>query len=122
MGIELVEPITDFSRYRFANRFRDSNQKIFFELRNRIKFTNRDDNRLYTVKQGDNLLNIAFRLFGSFTRPAGLWWIIMDFNNIIDPTVELELGTLLVIPSENAAREVLSTVSRSFNLDIQDID
>jgi len=59
------------------------------------------DNRLYTPVRGDTWSNMAFRFFGS----SFLWWVIAEFNYIVDPVVELEEriteGVALVIPSIN---------------------
>lgn len=108
------------SRYRHINRFRFS-QGVFSDLRERLAFKDRKDNRGYTVKEGDNLLNISFRFFPSFDRPAGLWWIIAEYNSIHDPTQNLEPGKLLVIPSEIVAANFLSTIPKGFIQDIQDL-
>jgi len=109
----MVDVFRNTSRYRFVNRFRFDGG-VFYEQRDRVNFQNRIDNRNYTVAQGDNLFNIAFRFFRSFNRPASLWWIIMDYNNIHDPTEELDIGSKLVIPSEEFAKEITVTIPREF--------
>jgi len=109
----------DDSRYTFANRFRFSDDKIFFEERNFLRFSDRLDNQLYTIKEGDNLFNIAHRFFETFERGAGLWWVIMDFNNIFDPSQDLEIGRTLIIPSEDFVRARIA--SRDFNTEIQTV-
>lgn len=107
------------SRYVFSNRFRFPDGEIFFEERNFLRFSERLDNRLYTIKAGDNLFNIAHRFFRTFERGAGLWWVIMDFNNIFDPSQDLEPGRTLIIPSEDFVRGRIA--SRDFNTEIQTV-
>lgn len=116
----MVDVFRSTSRYRFINRFR-FDDGVFYEQRDRINFQDRPDNRSYTVGQGDNLMNIAFRFFTSFRRPASLWWLIMDFNNIHDPSIPLELGTQLFIPSEDFAKELTVIIPRQFLGQIQDL-
>lgn len=100
------------SRYKFTNKF-NIDGKIFFEVRERLKFEARGDNRIYTVSQGDNLMNIAFRFF-SGVRPAAAWWIVMDFNNIHDPTEPLEEGRRLTIPSAEFVDELMTVAPKNF--------
>lgn len=55
----------------------------------------RSDDQFVTVRIGDNLHLMAFRTFGD----QRLWWVIADFNDILDPMAELTPGTLLRVPS-----------------------
>lgn len=52
---------------------------------------------VHTLMDGEDLLSIAYRYLGD----SGLWGIIGDYNNIIDPLSPDELfeGREIVIPS-----------------------
>lgn len=49
----------------------------------------------HTVKDGETLQNIAFRYYDD----SGKWYIIAEANNILNPFKELEMGTLIRIPT-----------------------
>lgn len=51
----------------------------------------------YVVQQGDTPDIISLKFYNS---PL-YYWIILDFNNINDPYVELQEGTILKIPVFN---------------------
>jgi hypothetical protein len=70
------------------------------------------DNRFHVVVEGDTLYNLAALYFEGIERPAGLFWVIADFQQtpIHDPTVQLEPGRALVIPSlRTLIEEILSS-------------
>jgi hypothetical protein len=73
------------------------------------------DNRQHIVKEGDTLFSLAGRYFAPLPRPAGLWWVIADFqpDPIHDPTLALEVGRVLVVPSvRTVVEEVFSEKRR----------
>lgn len=72
------------------------------------------DNRIHVVKSEDTLFNLAARFFRGIPRPAGLWWVIADFQPqpIHDPTIRLTPGTVLVIPSVRTVVEEIFSESR----------
>ncbi len=49
----------------------------------------------YTVKEGDTYDSIALEKYNNPT----MYWIICDFNRIIDPFKEPTPGTILLLPS-----------------------
>ena len=49
----------------------------------------------HTVKDGETLQNIAYRYYGD----SGKWYIIAEANKILNPFKELEMGTLIRIPT-----------------------
>lgn len=49
----------------------------------------------HTVKDEETLQNIAFRYYGD----SGKWYIIAEANKILNPFKELEMGTLIRIPT-----------------------
>lgn len=108
-------PPRRFSRYTFANGFTDETDGSFM-LEDPEPFTYREfsDTRIHTVSEGDTLFHLASRYFASFERPAGLWWIIADFqpDPIIDPTRKLAVGSTLYIPSERVVEEEIFNNAR----------
>ncbi len=72
------------------------------------------DNRPHPVQVGETLWTLAARYFKSFSRPSGLFWIIADFqpDPILDPTLRLEPGTVLIIPSERTVEESIFSERR----------
>lgn len=50
---------------------------------------------LHKVKQGDSYDSIALQYYNNPT----YYWIILDFNRILDPFHEPEVGDLLKVPS-----------------------
>ena len=49
----------------------------------------------HTLKEGETLQNIAYRYYGD----SGKWYIIAEYNNIINPFTELKGGMVLMIPA-----------------------
>lgn len=67
------------------------------------------DNVQHIVADGDTLAKLAARYYATLPRPSGLWWVIADFQPtpITDPTIAIEPGTVIVVPS---VKTVLSEV------------
>lgn len=92
-----------FSRYTFTAGVEDSEGRLVLTRREPLRFEQLDDNRNVLVNEGDSLFTLASRYFAGLSdRPAGLWWIIADFQPtpIHDPTVKLSAGAVIVIPSQ----------------------
>lgn len=49
----------------------------------------------HTLKEGETLQNIAYRYYGD----SGKWYIIAEYNNIINTFTELKGGMVLMIPA-----------------------
>lgn len=98
-----------FSRYRFAPVNWDADGRAFFGLRPTYGYHEHEDNRRVVVVQGDALWGLAARHFRGVPRPSGLWWVIADFqpDPIRDPTVALEPGRLLFVPSLRVVQTVI---------------
>lgn len=107
-------PPRRFSRHSFTFGIRREGDYILTTAEP-FRFRELDDNRLLTVKQGETLFSIAGREFkGIGPRPAGLWWIIADFqpSPIHDPTLEIPMGTTLFIPSNRTILEEIFSQAR----------
>lgn len=50
--------------------------------------------KLYTVREGDTIQNIAFRFYGD----SGSWYKIADTNNLVQPFTDLVEGLVITIP------------------------
>jgi len=100
-------PPRRFSRYTFSSAVIDDEERLFLTEREPFRFRALPDNRQHVVKEGETLFSLAGRYFAPLPRPAGLWWVIADFqpDPIHDPTVALEPGRVLVIPSVRTVLE-----------------
>lgn len=87
-----------------------------YQLTEREPFRFREfaDTRLHRVKQGDTLFTLAAHYFAPLPRPAGLWWVIADFQPqpIVDPTLRLRPGALVAIPSVRTVQEDIFNEAR----------
>ena len=103
------------SRHIFAQGHYDSDDNLYVSDRVPFRYQKMADSRRIVVSSDDTLWGLAAKYFASFPRPAGLWWVIGDFQPtpIVDPTIVLEAGAVLVIPSERMVRERIFDPTRS---------
>ena len=107
--------ISDVSRYKYCQSWYDADRNVFLDARRAFRFQSLPDNVSYLTKVGETLFTIAGRHFAPLERAAGLWWVIADFqpNPIHDPTIVLEPGTVLVLPSvATLYREIFSSARK----------
>ena len=107
-------PPRRFSRHLFTIGIRDSSERLLLTDRVPFRFISFSDNRQHLVREGDTLHNLASRFFKPINRPAGLWWVIADFQPtpIHDPTIILEPARLMVIPSLRTLTEEIFSEQR----------
>jgi hypothetical protein len=108
-------PPRRFSRYTFSSAVLDDGERLLLTDREPFRFRALPDNRQHVVKEGDTLFSLAGRYFAPLPRPAGLWWIIADFqpDPIHDPTLALDIGRVLLVPSvRTVVEEVFSEKRR----------
>ncbi len=70
-------------------------------IRDKIIYAGQENDLYYTVKDGDELTNLAWRFYKRFVLDASkYWWIIADVNNIYNP-FELDdlIGKDILIPN-----------------------
>lgn len=98
----------------FTTAQRDDAGRLMLSGREPFQFQVFADTRSHTVAAGESLFSLAARYFPSFRRPAGLWWVIADFQPtpIFDPTIELVPGEVLLIPSERVLLEHVFAADR----------
>lgn len=104
-------PPRRFSRHTFTEARLDDADELVLTESEPYRFRPLDDNRIHVVRDGETIFTIAARFFRGLPRPAGLWWVIADFqpSPIHDPTTKLAPGTTLVIPSiRTVVEEVFS--------------
>lgn len=104
------------SRDTFAEVVTDSAGDSVLTVANPYRYCEQPDTIRHTVRDGETLWGLAGRYYADFSRACGLWWIIADFQQdpIHDPTVALEAGRVLLIPSPRVvAEEILSETRRS---------
>jgi len=102
-------PLQSGSRHSFTLGVRDEGGRLFLTEREPYAYVDQSDNRIHVVAQGDTLFHLAGRYFAPLPRACGYWWVIADFqpDPIIDPTLELDLGRQLFVPSVRTLTDVI---------------
>jgi hypothetical protein len=108
-------PPRRYSRFTFCAAVLDDSQRLFLTEREPFGFQSFPDNRQHVVQAGETLFTLAGRYFAPLPRACGLWWVIADFqiSPLHDPTLALDLGSVLFIPSLRVVtEEVFSEMRR----------
>jgi hypothetical protein len=89
------------SRYANTYAFHDEHGRFVLSEREPFLYRELADNRVHTVADGDTWWGLADRYFQPLPRACGFWWALCDFQPeaVIDPTIELEVGLRVIIPS-----------------------
>ena len=97
------------SRHSFTHGVRDAAGRLFLTEREPFAFREETDSRVHLVRQGETLFELAGRYFAPLPRACGFWWAIADFqpDPIIDPTLELEPGRAVFVPSLRLLTDVI---------------
>ncbi len=97
------------SRYAASLGVLDAEGRRFLTEREPYRFRELDDTREHVVVQGDSLFTLAGRYFAPLPRACGFWWAIADFqpDPVFDPTLELERGRRVYIPSVRVLTDVI---------------
>jgi hypothetical protein len=108
------------SRYQHSTRYTDTAGRMFLTEPPLIPYVNSLDNRVHVVQGGERLQDIAHKYFAEFgddTFPAAaLWYIVAQFQPtpIVDPTLRLQPGARLYIPSKQyVAQRVFDKARRN---------
>lgn len=107
-------PPLSFSRFFFTQGIKDPNGNLFLTDREPYRFQDLSDNRFHMVVVGDTLHTLADRYFDGVGDAAQLFWVIADYQPepIIDPTLVLTPGRVLVIPSIRLLTEEIFSEAR----------
>ena len=102
------------SRHSFTLGVRDELGRLFLTEREPYRFREHRDTRVHLVAQGDTLFDLAGRYFAPLPRACGFWWVLADFqpDPIVDPTLELEAGRRLLVPSLRVLTDVILSEQR----------
>ena len=97
------------SRHSFTLGVRDAEGVLYLTEREPYRFRAHADNRVHVTVQGDTLFDLAGRYFAPLPRACGFWWVIADFqpDPIVDPTLALQPGRRLFIPSLRVLTDVI---------------
>ena len=82
------------TRYNSDDVIENAGYKMY-EIKDRINTDIRDDDIWYSIIDGDDLRTIAHKLYDD----ARLYWIIAEYNGIIDPFEKLPISMRLRSPS-----------------------
>lgn len=69
--------------------------KVYLGFRRSLDTSVRPDDVYYEATLTDTLQTIAYRHLGD----VKLWWIVGEFNEIVNPFEEIEPGTRIRLPS-----------------------
>ena len=97
------------SRHSFTFGVHDDAGVLHLTEREPYRYKAHTDNRVHVVVQGDTLWDLAGRYFAPLPRACGFWWAIADYqpDPIVDPTITLEPGRRLSIPSLRVLTDVI---------------
>jgi hypothetical protein len=109
-------PILVGSRYTFCQAIRDDAGRLQLTEREPFGYVALPDNRVHTVVRGDTLFALAGKYFAPLPRACGFWWAIADFQpvggEIVDPTLELDIGRKIVVPATCVLTDIILGESR----------
>ena len=104
------------SRFGFCLGVLDERGRRFLTEREPYRYRPLPDNRAHRVVDGDTLFDLAGRYFAPLPRACGFWWAIADFQPsdgaIVDPTLDLEVGRTIYIPSVRVLTDIILGESR----------
>lgn len=100
-------PPRRMSRYTFSEAAVDDAGDLLLSEPEPFVFIDRPDNITHVALDGDTWWGLAGFYYQSIPRPAGLWWVLCDFQPepVLDPTIAITPGTTLYIPSVRTVLE-----------------
>lgn len=107
-------PPRKHSRHALSFTTATDDGELYLTERTPFRYRPLADSIQHRVKEGDTLWNLAYRYYSPIERPAGLWWVIADFQPtpIFDPTIALAPGRVLWIPSLRTVLEQIFSERR----------
>jgi nucleoid-associated protein YgaU len=82
------------SRYRYATFLTDG-ADVYVSIPPGYNTLDSTDDVYYTVQTGDDVTRVASKALGD----PRYWWVVADFNDLLDPFADLVPGTQLRVPS-----------------------
>lgn len=112
--------LDELSRYRAAELIKGDDDSFTWTLPNFFEFTGEDEDIFYEVQPGDNWHLLAYKFYGREFGGANLWWAIMDYQPtpIVDPTIALSPGSVLVVPPPKRIQEFLLEPTVTDNIEL----
>lgn len=101
------------SRYKYTtsmlNNVEGGDGYTYLATQESAFFIDDSENEMHIVKLGDTLESIAHQYFKGFPNSAQLFWIIGEYQPtpILDPTLKLKVGSLIIIPAQSIVYELL---------------
>ena len=86
--------INNFTRSPFDNSSLIDDEGILIRTYN-PPYIDKGSCELHTLREGETLQGLAAFIYGD----SGLWYIIAEANNILNPFKELEPSMILLIPT-----------------------
>lgn len=108
--------ITDLPNLRNENYenifqvYEDENDQYYYNILQSVALPNNLPEgyfQYYHIKYGDTWPFISYKVY----QTPNLWWIILPFNNILDPTTMPENGTRIKVLKTQFVRTVLDQIS-----------
>jgi len=102
-------PPNAVSRHLHTTAYEQADGRWFLSDRAPYRYRDLPDTRVHTAAGTDTLFSLAGRYFAPLPRACGLWWAIADFQPvpIVDPTLALDAGTQVHIPSVRVVTTVI---------------
>jgi hypothetical protein len=103
--------ISENSRYHAADLLQTSEGNLRYALRKNLEYLGGEEDIPHEIIVGDTLHSLAARYYDGMGG-AELWWAIADYQPepIIDPTVQLTPGDILLIPAPYIVQDFIQGV------------
>ena len=118
MITKIKNPIKNISLFSFVNFltvYEDTENQVNFYnfLKNITVFPANDDTieTEYITKPDDTWVYISYKAYNTME----LWWLICAYNNITNPTIQPENGTVLKIISSNYVYPIITELQNQLN-------
>lgn len=104
-----------FSRYTTSQIITTRNDKLIISPRKVYRYKAFVDNIDHTVREGETIEDIVDLRYPNFPNASQLYWVLCDFQKvpILDPTLPLTPGSIVVLPSSHTLRTVIFSPERS---------
>lgn len=116
-------PAPRLSRYEFAPVEVDEQGRPFLDVPEPPARVSRNDDSRPIVGEGDDLFTVAWRAYKAMldpeqdVRPTGFFWVVAQFNDVLDAAAPLAQGRRLRVPSVEALNSEVLVPPRFFAVD-----